>query len=71
MHPSDWARAGTHQQHSASQKARVGGEFGTLQAQEHDVFYAAAHWTSIARMLISLGMDDVIVDTLLSGPKLP
>ncbi len=62
--PTKGAGADDRTSHLASAKARAAGDFGTPQMQEHQAMFVVAYWTSVARMFISLGLNDKIVDSI-------
>ncbi len=61
-----WTTAGGRSQsrygHTVSQRARSTGDFATLWALERQAMFVAAHRTAFAKMFISLGIANDIVD---------
>ncbi len=62
--PTKGARADNCLNHLASAKARATGDYDTPCTQEHQAMFVIASWTLVARMFISLGLNDKIVNAI-------
>ncbi len=61
------AGADDHKSHKASARMRAAGDFGTQCMQEHQVILAVANQTLVARMFISLGLNNKMLMPLLTS----
>ncbi len=64
-HPTTGARAGSRTDCSASESARLAGDFGTPRNRERQAHFATAYRLSVSRMFLSLGLSDEIVDVIM------
>ncbi len=62
--PTTGAGAGSRTDRSASESARLAGDFGTPRNRERQAHFATAYRLSVSRMFLSLGLSDEIVDAI-------
>ncbi len=62
--PTTGAGAGSSTDRSASESARLAGDFGTPRNVEHQAHFAKAYKLSVSRMFLSLGLSDEIVNAI-------
>ncbi len=65
VHPHKGTTNECRMEHSASQMARAGGDFGTPRNCKHQAISTQAYRTSVSRMFISLDLANDIVDAIM------